>query len=68
VRPNATAPTVSLFPQKRLSAHYNGHGIEAFCRLAGRHAVVTNYEWQRNVVCYFGHSISILPDGQHPAL
>jgi hypothetical protein len=39
VRLNATAPTVTFFARKRLSAHYNGHRVEAFRGLAGGHTI-----------------------------
>jgi hypothetical protein len=60
VRLNATAPTVALFARKSLSAHYNGHRIEAFRGLAGRNTVVTRDERQRNVVRHFGYVPSLL--------
>jgi putative heme iron utilization protein len=40
---------MAFFARKRLSAHYNGNRVEAFRRLAGRHAVIAGDEGQRNV-------------------
>jgi hypothetical protein len=51
---------VALFARQRFSAHHGRVGVEAFCRLAGRHAVVTGYERQSDVVCDFGHLALLL--------
>jgi hypothetical protein len=48
VRLNATAPTVTFLAWERLSAQYNGDGIEAFGRLAWRDAVIGGDERQRD--------------------
>ncbi len=48
MRLNATAPTVTFLARERLSAHYNGDGIEAFGRLASRNAVIGGDERQRD--------------------
>jgi hypothetical protein len=39
---------VTFLPRKRLSAHYNGDGIEAFGWLASRNAVIGGDERQRD--------------------
>jgi hypothetical protein len=46
---------VTVFARKSFSTHYNGHRIEAFRGLAGRHAVITRDERQCNLVRHFGH-------------
>jgi hypothetical protein len=51
---------VSLFARKRLSAHYDGLGIEAFRGFASRHTVIAGYERQSNVIRHFGHGSVLL--------
>jgi hypothetical protein len=46
-RLNATAPPWPSLREKRLSAHYNGHRVEAFSRFASRNAVIGGDERQR---------------------
>jgi hypothetical protein len=50
---------VAIFARRRFRAHYCGVGVEAFGWFAGRNAVISRNERQRDVIGDFRHTPTI---------